>query len=343
LTATKKTALITGITGQDGSYLADLLLAKGYRVVGLVRPETWYRENNASHLAGRVEILFGNMSEGVDIASAIQSAKPDEIYNLASQSRPGESWSRPSETLQVTGMAALRVLEAARHAAPGCRIYHASSSEMFGSAPAPQNEATPFVPMNPYAAAKVYAHQMARIYRESYGMFIACGILFNHESERRPLHFLPQKIAYGAACAALGIADSPDRNEVGRPIVEGGRLALGNMNVARDWGYAADFVEAMWLMLQADQPGDYVIGTGQLHTLQELCDAAYGSEGMDWRERVVSDPALARPLETGRIVADASRARQELGWEPRVDFAAMVQKMVQAQKRRLQRQLGART
>jgi GDPmannose 4,6-dehydratase len=332
-----KTALITGITGQDGSYLAEFLLDKGYRVFGMARPETWYTPNNATHLADRIEVVFGNMAEGVDIAAAVQAAAPDEIYNLASQSRPGESWARASETLLVTGMGAVRLLDAVRHGAPGCRVYHASSSDMFGSAPAPQDEATPFMPMNPYAAAKVYAHHMARIYRDSYGMFVACGILFNHESERRPLHFLPQKIAYGAACAALGIDDSPDANELGRPVVQGGRLALGNMNVARDWGYAGDFVEAMWLMLQAERPADYVIGTGQLHTLQELCEVAYGSVGVDWRERVVSDPGLTRPLESGRIVANASLARRELGWAPRVSFESMVQKMVLAQKRRLER------
>jgi len=246
-----KRALITGITGQDGSFLAELLLEKGYQVFGLVRRESWHRPNSASHLAGRIEVLFGDMSEGVDIASAIQDAKPDEIYNLASQSRPGESWARAPETLLVNGLGALRLFEAVRHNCPACRVYHASSSEMFGqSVVAHQNEQTPFNPVNPYAAAKVYAHHMAKIYRESYGLYIASGILFNHESERRPLHFLTQKVAYGAACTALGISDSPDLNEMGRPVVQHGKLALGNLEIARDWGYAGDFVRAMWLMLQ---------------------------------------------------------------------------------------------
>ncbi|PIV21986.1 MAG: GDP-mannose 4,6-dehydratase [Hydrogenophilales bacterium CG03_land_8_20_14_0_80_62_28] len=331
-----KRALITGITGQDGSFLAELLLEKGYQVFGLVRRESWHRPNSASHLAGRIEVLFGDMSEGVDIASAIQDAKPDEIYNLASQSRPGESWARAPETLLVNGLGALRLFEAVRHNCPACRVYHASSSEMFGqSVVAHQNEQTPFNPVNPYAAAKVYAHHMAKIYRESYGLYIASGILFNHESERRPLHFLTQKVAYGAACTALGISDSPDLNEMGRPVVQHGKLALGNLEIARDWGYAGDFVRAMWLMLQQERPDDFVIGTGLLHTLRDLCGAAYRSAGRDWRECVVSDPALVRPLESVQTLADPSRARNILGWEPTVGFEVMVGKMVATQIARL--------
>ncbi len=331
-----KRALITGITGQDGSFLAEFLLARGYTVYGLARRESWFRPNNASHLAGRVEVLFGDMTEGIDIASAVQDARPDEIYNLASQSRPGESWARAPETLMINGMAAIRLFETVRHACPGAKVYHASSSEMFGrTTEVPQDEGTPFNPQNPYAAAKVYAHQMARIYRESYGMFIATGILFNHESERRPLHFVTQKIAYGAACAALGIGDSPDLNERGRPIVEQGRLALGNLEVARDWGHARDFVRAMWLILQQAEADDFVVGTGIVHTLRDLCDAAYAHVGLDWREHVVSDPALVRPLETGRTVANPARARARLGWEPEIGFGQMVHGMVDAQLVRL--------
>jgi GDPmannose 4,6-dehydratase len=331
-----KRALITGITGQDGSFLAEFLLARGYAVYGLARRESWFRANNASHLAGRVEILFGDMTEGIDIASAVQDARPDEIYNLASQSRPGESWARAPETLMINGMAAIRLFETVRHACPAARVYHASSSEMFGrTTGAAQDEDTPFNPQNPYAAAKVYAHQMARIYRESYGMFIATGILFNHESERRPLHFVTQKIAYGAACAALGIGDSPDLNERGRPIVEHRHLALGNLEVARDWGHARDFVRAMWLILQQGTADDFVVGTGIVHTLRDLCDAAYAHVGLDWREHVVSDPALVRPLETGRTVANPARARARLGWEPEIGFAQMVHGMVDAQLARL--------
>lgn len=332
-----KTALITGITGQDGSLLAELLLEKGYRVIGLVRRESWYKHNNVSHLEGRIEVLFGDMAEGVDIASAVHESQPDEIYNLASQSRPGESWSRASETLLVNGLGAVRLFEAVRHHHPKCRVYHASSSEMYGQAlMAPQNEGTPFNPINPYAAAKVYAHQMARIYRESYDLFISSGVLFNHESERRPLHFLTQKVAYGAACAALGIVDSPAINEMGRPVVEHGRLALGNLDISRDWGYAGDFIQAMWVMLQQENAGDFVIGTGKLHSLRDLCEVAYRSVGLDWRNSIVSDPGLVRPLESGQTLADPTKARRELGWEPTVSFEDMVQKMVTAQVKSLQ-------
>ena len=331
-----RSALITGITGQDGSFLAELLLDKGYRVFGLARRESWFRANNASHLAGRVKILFGDMAEGVDIASAIQEARPDEVYNLASQSRPGESWARAPETLLVNGLGAIRLFEAIRHNCPACRVYHASSSEMFGQTTiAPQNEQTPFNPVSPYAAAKVYAHQMAKIYRESYGLYISIGILFNHESERRPHHFLTQKVAYGAACAALGITDSPDLNEIGTPIVQHGMLALGNLEIARDWGYAGDFVRAMWLMLRQERPDDFVIGTGKLHTLRDLCDTAYRCVDKDWRQSVVSDPALVRPLDTGETLADPTKARNDLGWKPSVSFDEMVKRMVAAQMLRL--------
>lgn len=331
-----KRALITGITGQDGSFLAELLLKKGYRVFGFSRSENWHRPNNASHLAGQVEMVFGDMAEGVDIVSAVQDATPDEIYNLASQSRPSESWIRVPETLLVNGFGAIRLFEAVRHNCPECRVYNASSSEMFGQVSnASQNEDTPFNPVNPYAAAKVYAHQMAKIYRESYGLYITNGILFNHESERRPLHFLTQKVAYGAACAALGITDSPDLNEIGRPLVQHGRLALGNLEIARDWGYAGDFARAMWLMLQQAHPDDFVIGTGELHTVKDLCETAYGCVAKDWRESVVSDPALMRPLESGQTLADPSKARRLLRWEPTISFEAMVKKMVSAQMKRL--------
>ena len=331
-----KRALITGITGQDGSFLAELLLEKGYQVFGFARRDSWFRQHCASHLASRVEMIFGDMAEGLDIAKAVQDSRPDEIYNLASQSRPGESWNRAPETLLVNGLGAIRLFEAVRHHQPGCRVYHASSSEMFGQArESPQNEATPFNPVNPYAAAKVYAHQMVRIYRGSYKLYIASGLLFNHESERRPLHFVTQKIAYGAACSALGIDTSPDVNEMGRPIVADGKLALGTLEVARDWGYAGDFVRAMWLMLQREQADDYVIGTGKIHTLRDLCETAYRSVDRDWRDCVVSDPGLVRPLESGQTLADPSKAKAVLGWEPTVSFEQMVGRMVDAQVERL--------
>ena len=329
-------ALITGITGQDGSYLAEFLLEKGYEVWGLTRRESWLRPNNASHLAGRVRILTGEVTEGVDLASVIQESRPDEIYNLASQSRPGESWARTADTLEVNSMATIRLFELVRNTLPHCRVYHASSSEMFGPSDGrPQSESAPFNPRNPYAAAKLYAHHMSRIYRESYGLHIATGILFNHESERRPLHFVTQKIAYGAACASLRISRSPDLNEVGKPIVEDGRLRLGNLDISRDWGYAPDFVQAMWLILQAPAPDDFVVGTGEAHSLRDLCAAAYRHVGLDWQAHVSIDAALVRPMESACSVADPKRAREVLGWQPRTGFDAMVQRMVDAQLARL--------
>lgn len=332
----QKTALITGITGQDGSYLAELLLGKGYRVVGFARRESWLRPNFATSLKDRIEIFYGDLAEGVDIADALQKSQPDEIFNLASQSRPGESWVRPSETLVLNGLSVVRLFEAVRHHCPMARIYHASSSEMFGAvAEFPQNEKTAFNPTNPYAASKIYAHQMARIYRESGNLWVSCGILFNHESERRPLHFLTQKVAYGAACAALGIKDSPALNEMGKPIVQGGRLALGNLGISRDWGYAPDFVEAMWAMLQHKEPDDFVIGTGVLHSLEELCDIAYASVGLEWTDSIFSDPQLVRPLETGVTLADARKAESVLGWKPKTNFKSMIERMVLAQVERL--------
>jgi len=335
-----KKALITGVTGQDGSYLAELLLEKGYQVFGVARRESWFRHNNASHLADKIEVLFGDMSEGVDISSVLQDTKPDEVYNLASQSRPGESWVRASETLMINGMGAMRLFEAVRHSAPHARVYHASSSEMFGQTKySPQNEETPCKPSNPYAASKAYAHQMVRIYRESYGMYISSGILFNHESDRRPLHFVTQKIAYGAACAALGIKNSPHLNERGHPVVENGILALGNLEIARDWGHAVDFVRAMWLMLQQDKPDDFVIGTGKLHTLRELCDSAYAHVGLNWQSHIKSDAALIRPLETGQTLADASKAHKILGWQPSISFNQMVGQMVDRQIENLRNKL----
>jgi len=333
-----KRALITGITGQDGSFLAELLLAKGYKVYGLAREKSWNQKNCSSHLADSIEIIFGDMTEGADITKAVQTTKPDEIYNLASQSRPGESWSKAPETLIVNGLAAIQLFEAVRLNSPECRVYHASSSEMFGKTlMAPQDEKTLYSPVNPYAAAKVYAHQMAQIYRESYGLYIASGILFNHESERRPLSFVTQKIAYGAACAGLGIMNSPDRNERGRPIVENGKLSLGNLDIARDWGYAPDYVNAMWLILQQGQAEDFAIGTGILHTLRELCQFAYQSVNLDWQDFVISDPELMRPLEPGITYADITKANQLLGWKPSLSFQEMVEHMVKSQVKNLQK------
>jgi GDPmannose 4,6-dehydratase len=329
--SSKKTALITGITGQDGSYLAEFLLEKDYRVVGFGRKSSIIRPNNVSHLHGRIEFAFGDLSDTVSLIAAIQGCQPDEIYNLASQSRPGESWNLAIETGEITALGAHRLFDAVRQVKPDCRIYQASSSEMYGEVTeTPQNERTPFNPVNPYAAAKLYAHNIARIYRKSYGTFIACGILFNHEGPRRDMHFITQKVTYGAACIKRGITDSPALNEEGEPIVRNGKLSLGNLDARRDWGFAGDYVEAMWLMLQQQEPDDFVIGTGQSRTIKDLCQAAFSCVGLDWRDYVVVDPRFVRPTETGPTVADGSKARRVLGWEPKTSFHDMILMMVEA-------------
>lgn len=332
-----KKALLTGITGQDGSYLAEFLLGLGYEVHGFAREDSWYQPHCASHLSGKVSVHFGNIEEGVDIARALQVCLPDEVYHLASQSRPGLSWIKPTESLITNGLGTVRLFEAVRHICPEAKVYHASSSDMFGPANgAALNESSNFNPTNPYSASKVYAHNMAKVYRDSYSLFIAIGILFNHESERRPLHFLVQKVAHGAACAALGIQNSPFINERGRPIVNNGLLALGNLDISRDWGYASDFVRAMWLMLQEEKPDEYVIGTGQLHSLVDLCEAAYGPFGIDFRKHVTTDASLARPNESGGALADPRKAQDRLGWNIGISFREMVKGMVDAQIRALE-------
>lgn len=324
-----RSALITGIAGQDGFLLAEWLMKKDYQVFGFSR--------SLDHKQDQVQMLFGDIANVHDITHAIKSVMPDEIYNLASQSSPGESWAHAPETLSVNGLGAIHVFEAVRTFCPTARVCHASSSELFGQANvSPQNEATPFNPTNPYAASKLYAHQMAKIYRESHDLFISSAILFNHESERRPIHFVTQKIAYGAACAALGILNSPEKNDRGVPIVSQGKLALGSFDVARDWGYAPDFVRAMWLMLQQKNPDDFVIGTGKLHTLRELCEIAYRHVGKNWQDYVYSDLSLIRPLETTRITADTTKAHHTLGWQPSVCFQEMIQKMVAIQIKKLE-------
>lgn len=331
-------ALITGISGQDGYFLAQFLLAKGYQVSGFSRTHTIDRS-----LQDKVRLITGDITQASDLTHAIADTKPDELYHLASQSRPGESWSKASQTLCINGLGTLNIYDAVRTICPTTRICHASSSDLFGQVQSsPQDEKTPFNPCNPYAASKLYAHQMGVIYRNSHKLFIANAILFNHESERRPLHFVTQKIAYGAACAKLGIINSPDMNETHRPIVFQGKLALGDLETARDWGYAPDFVHAMWLMLQQEKPDDFVIGTGQLHTLKQLCEIAYGHVGKPWQEHVFSDPAFIRPLEAKPAVANPTQAQQLLGWKPVMSFNKMVQNMVDAQVKRLENSLHHR-
>jgi GDPmannose 4,6-dehydratase len=332
----QKTALISGITGQDGSYLTEFLLAKNYQVVGLMRKTSTLPSSHIARLSSKIHFAYGDLLDTFSIAETIRTYQPDEIYNLAAQSYPGESWRLAIETAEITGIGAHRVYEAARYVKPTCRIYQASSSEMFGQTLiVPQNENTPFAPVNPYGAAKLYAHTLAQIYNKSYGLFIACGILFNHESPRRSLHFLTQKVAYGAACIKLGIRNSQDLNEQGEPIVHEGTIALGNLDAKRDWGFAGDYVEAMWMMLQQEKPETYVIGTGEVRTVSQLCETAFGCVGLDWQQHVVVDPRFIRLTETGTTVADASKARAELGWSPHTSFSDLVKMMVEHQVRQL--------
>jgi GDPmannose 4,6-dehydratase len=336
-----KTALIIGITGQDGSYLTELLLAKHYEVVGLMRKTSAFPSAHLAHLANKIHFAYGDLLDTFSIAETIRSYQPDEIYNLAAQSYPGESWRLAIETAEITGIGAHRVYEAVRYVKPECRIYQASSSEMYGQSPiVPQNEKTPFAPVNPYGAAKLYAHTLAQIYNKSYGLYIACGILFNHESPRRGLHFLTQKVAYGAACSKLGIRNSPGLNEHGEPIVQNGTIALGNLEAKRDWGFAGDYVEAMWMMLQHKTPETYVIGTGQVRTVRQLCVEAFGCAGLDWQKYITVDQRFIRLTETGTTVADASKARDELGWSPRTSFPVLVKMMVEHQLKQLNARPG---
>jgi GDPmannose 4,6-dehydratase len=330
-------ALITGITGQDGVLLAQNLLEHGYEVIGFGRRPSILARADLHPLYARITLFHGDVANSVDLVDALLKHQPDEIYNLAAQSAPGVSWTQTLDTAETTAMGAHRLFDAVRRFAPKCRIYHASSSEMFGAVlESPQTETTPFNPANPYAAAKVYAHQIAHIYRRSYGLFIANGILFNHESPLRRMNFLTQKVAYGAACARLGIGDSQALNEEGEPIVHNGKLALGNLDAARDWGHARDYVEAMRRILQLEQPEDFVIGTGQLRSVRDLCQAAYGYVGKDWRDHVTTDPRFLRPSETGPTVADASKARRLLDWAPTTSFEDMIAEMVDARLAALQ-------
>jgi GDPmannose 4,6-dehydratase len=309
-----KRALITGITGQDGSFLADFLLEKGYEVFGLVRRSSTLNFERIRHIQDRITILSGDLLDQNSLLTAVAEAQPDEVYNLAAQSFVPASWAQPVLTGEATALGVMRLLEAVRRANPRARFYQASSSEMFGKVrESPQSETTPFYPRSPYGVAKVYGHWITVNYRESYDLFAVSGILFNHESPRRGLEFVTRKVTYNAARIKLGLAEE---------------LRLGNMEAKRDWGYAGDYVRAMWMMLQEDEPRDYVVGTGIQHSVQDLVETAFGYLDLDWREYVIFDERLKRPAEVETLVADASRARRELGWEPRVEFRALVQMMV---------------
>jgi GDPmannose 4,6-dehydratase len=337
LKKSKKRALITGITGQDGSYLSEFLLSKGYDVVGFVRKTSHFLYANIAHIQHNLKIVQADLLDPVSLTSAISKYQPfDEVYNLASQSSPAESFRQPVHTAEITGIGAQRIIEAIRELSPKAKIYQASSSEMFGWVKdIPQNEETPFNPANPYAAAKLYAHNIARIYRQSYKMFISCGILFNHESPRRGLGFVTQKVAYAAACAKLKIRTSEHLNEDGEPIIKNGKVALGNLEAQRDWGSAPDFVIAMWKMLQTKSPDDFVIGTGVTHTVKQLCEEAFSYVGFNWEDYVYVDKKFVRPTETGPLVADYSKAKKVLGWEPTTSFKKLVSSLVDANLSRL--------
>jgi GDPmannose 4,6-dehydratase len=331
----RKTAFITGITGQDGSFLADLLLSKGYHVVGLVRRSTNYDYPNIRHLIGRVTLEYGDLIDADCLNNLIAKYQPDEVYNIAAQSVPADSWNQPIITAEVTALGTLRMLEAVRRHQPEARFYQATSREIFGGVMQEVcDEKTPFLANNPYGIAKQYAHMLTMNYRESYGLFACGGILFNHESERRSLHFSTRKVSMAAACISLGVKHPP-LNEIGEPLVEDGKVRLGNLDSVRDWGYAKEYVEAMWLMLQHDTPQDYVIATNTCFTVRDLCRIAFACVGLNWEDHVVSDDRFMRPTEIAASRGDYSRAKAELGWEPRTSFNELVELMVEADLRLL--------
>jgi GDPmannose 4,6-dehydratase len=321
-----RVALITGITGQDGSYLAELLLAKGYIVHGIVRRSSTFGTQRIEHIFNRLNLHYGDVTDGGAMARLVAEIEPDELYNLAAQSHVRVSFDQPAYTAEAVGIGALNVLEAAR-VVPGCRVYQASSSEMYGQvAETPQRETTPFRPRSPYGAAKVYAHWITVNYRESYGMHASCGILFNHESPRRGETFVTRKITRAAARIASGIPET---------------LYLGNLDARRDWGHAADYVEAMWLMLQEDDPDDYVIATGETHSVREFCERAFAHVGLDYRDHVEIDPRYYRPAEVDLLQGDASKARRALGWVPKVTFEGLVAGMMDAELQAIRRRVVA--
>ncbi len=311
-----KKALITGITGQDGSYLAELLLDKGYEVHGLVRRSSSFNTWRIDHVRDRLVLHYGDLVDQNSLARALEALRPDEVYNLAAQSHVRVSFDMPEYTTDVTAIGVLRVLDAVRDLELHPRVYQAGSSEMFGLVQeTPQTERTPFHPRSPYAVSKVYGHWMAVNYRESYGMYVANGILFNHESPRRGENFVTRKITAGVAAIKQGRAKE---------------LRLGNLDAKRDWGYARDYVEAMWLILQQEKPGDYVVATGETHSVREFCEEAFGCVGLDWRDFVKVDAKYFRPAEVDVLLGDASKARRELGWKPVVTFKELVKLMVEA-------------
>jgi GDPmannose 4,6-dehydratase len=323
----KKRAIITGITGQDGSYLAELLLERDYEVVGVIRrlsaPNVWRIE----HLADRISLRAADLLDQLSLIRLFADVRPHEVYNLAAMSFVPASWDQPMLTGEFNAQGVTRVLEAIRHVDPSIKVYQASSSEMFGKVrEVPQTELTPFYPRSPYGVSKVYGHYITVNYRESYGLFACSGILFNHESPRRGLEFVTRKVTDGVARIKLGLTDS---------------LSLGNLDARRDWGFAGDYVRAMWLILQQKQPDDYVIATGESHSVRELVEVAFGHAGLDWQKYVRLDPSLIRPAEVDHLVGDATKSRNVLGWAPSVDFRGLVHMMVDADLKRHGQPVGA--
>ncbi len=315
------TALITGVTGQDGSYLAELLLSKGYKVIGVARRSSTVTYERIDHLLDDIIVEQGDLTDQGSLLALLEEYKPTEIYNLAAQSFVPTSWNQPALTGDVTALGVTRILEAMRFVNPKIRFYQASSSEMFGKVvEVPQNEMTPFYPRSPYGVAKVYGHWITVNYRESYDMFATSGILFNHESPRRGLEFVTRKVTDGVARIKLGMAKE---------------LRLGNLDARRDWGFAGDYVEAMWMMLQHDAPDTFVVGTGETHSVRELCEIAFGHADLDYNEFVVQDERYYRPAEVDLLISDPSKARSVLGWEPAVSFKELVTMMVEADLERL--------
>ncbi len=311
-----KRALITGITGQDGSYLAEMLLEKGYEVIGMVRRSSTVNFGRIEHIQDQIVLVQGDLLDQTSLIDIMREYQPDEIYNLAAQSFVPISWKQPVLTGEFTALGVTRMLEAMRATVPGARFYQASSSEMFGKVhEVPQNERTPFYPRSPYGVAKVYGHWITVNYRESYGLFACSGILFNHESPRRGLEFVTRKVSHGAAQIKLGLAH---------------QLQLGNLEARRDWGFAGDYVEAMWRMLQQESPDDYVVGTGETRSVRELCQVAFGYLGLDWEKHVAVDPKLIRPAEVDLLVSDPRKAWEKLGWQRTVSFERLIQMMVDA-------------
>jgi GDPmannose 4,6-dehydratase len=319
------TALITGITGQDGSYLADLLLAKGYQVHGVVRRSSTENFERIEHLRDRITLIQADLLDQLSLISALEKAEPSEVYNLAAQSFVPTSWAQPVLTGEFNSLGVTKTLEAIRQVNQRIRFYQASSSEMFGKVrETPQDENTPFYPRSPYGVAKVYGHWITVNYRESFGIFACSGILFNHESPRRGKEFVSRKITDGVARIKLGLTDS---------------LSLGNMSAQRDWGFAGDYVLAMWLMLQAEEPADYVIATGRAHSVEDLARIAFSHAGLDWKNHVRTDPKLVRPAEVDTLMGNAARAQKNLGWKPTTTFEDMIGEMVDADLDRVKREM----